>query len=386
MQRRVVDGGSGFASQNDRRPHFGLGKREWVDRVVDRVAVGRAPGTRAPADRPHRHHHRAGSMSDATPATASATTARRSRSRFWQRTSRIDPRYLIAGLVTLVLLVAQFRYHMVGGYSGSRSRSASAWRRKRCSPGSTAAASSTCRAPTSAASASPCSPSRREARSGRSSSAASSRSRPSTCCATATSTSGTRPTSPSARCCSPRRARSSVLSHQFGNDLVTNLVIWIFGLIIAKRVGVLHITLSYVASFLVLNGRARAGARPAALPRARADHRPDVSAVRLLHDHRPAHRREGAAEADGRRRDHRPRRDADPPHVRPRRADADRLQRRSRRCSRSRSSARSRSASTCDGRPARAVEPVPLLEQELPRLRVVAVSGSSQPSVSASRS
>jgi hypothetical protein len=33
-QRRVVDGGMGFASQNDRRPHFGLGRREWVDRVV----------------------------------------------------------------------------------------------------------------------------------------------------------------------------------------------------------------------------------------------------------------------------------------------------------------------------------------------------------------
>jgi hypothetical protein len=33
-QRRVVDGGSGFSSQNDRRLHFGLGSREWVDRVV----------------------------------------------------------------------------------------------------------------------------------------------------------------------------------------------------------------------------------------------------------------------------------------------------------------------------------------------------------------
>ncbi len=33
-QRRVVDGGSGFASQNDRRLHFGLGTREWVDRLV----------------------------------------------------------------------------------------------------------------------------------------------------------------------------------------------------------------------------------------------------------------------------------------------------------------------------------------------------------------
>ena len=33
-QRRIVDGGAGFASQNDRRLHFGLGVREWVDRVV----------------------------------------------------------------------------------------------------------------------------------------------------------------------------------------------------------------------------------------------------------------------------------------------------------------------------------------------------------------
>jgi hypothetical protein len=33
-QRRVVDGGMGFASQNDRRAHFGLGHNEWVDRVV----------------------------------------------------------------------------------------------------------------------------------------------------------------------------------------------------------------------------------------------------------------------------------------------------------------------------------------------------------------
>ncbi|MEO5904843.1 MAG: hypothetical protein ABIQ55_12590 [Gemmatimonadaceae bacterium] len=48
--------------------------------------------------------------------------------------------------------------------------------------------------------------------------------------------------------------RVSVLSHQFGNDVMTNLVIWTFGLIIAARVGVLHITLTYVASFLLLNG------------------------------------------------------------------------------------------------------------------------------------
>jgi Na+-transporting NADH:ubiquinone oxidoreductase subunit NqrB len=55
----------------------------------------------------------------------------------------------------------------------------------------------------------------------------------------------------------------SVLSHQFGNDVTTNMVIWIFGLIIAARVGVLHITLTYVASFLVLNAlRAAALGQP----------------------------------------------------------------------------------------------------------------------------
>ena len=39
-QRRVVDGGMGFASQNGRRPHFGLGPAEWVDRVLIRWPSG----------------------------------------------------------------------------------------------------------------------------------------------------------------------------------------------------------------------------------------------------------------------------------------------------------------------------------------------------------
>lgn len=47
--------------------------------------------------------------------------------------------------------------------------------------------------------------------------------------------------------------RISVLSHQWGNDAATNLVIWAFGLAIATRVRVVHITLTYVASFLALN-------------------------------------------------------------------------------------------------------------------------------------
>ena len=40
-QRAVVDGGMGFASQNDRRLHFGLGRSEWVDRITIRWPSGR---------------------------------------------------------------------------------------------------------------------------------------------------------------------------------------------------------------------------------------------------------------------------------------------------------------------------------------------------------
>jgi hypothetical protein len=51
-QRRVIDGGSGFASQNDRRPHFGLGRHEWVDRVVVQWPSGiEQVVTRPPIDR-----------------------------------------------------------------------------------------------------------------------------------------------------------------------------------------------------------------------------------------------------------------------------------------------------------------------------------------------
>src|SRR5437867_10038787 len=39
-QLKVVDGGSGFASQNDRRLHFGLGTAGRVDRAVIRWPSG----------------------------------------------------------------------------------------------------------------------------------------------------------------------------------------------------------------------------------------------------------------------------------------------------------------------------------------------------------
>jgi Na+-translocating ferredoxin:NAD+ oxidoreductase RnfD subunit len=193
-------------------------------------------------------------MSDATPATGVATATSNPASRLWQRTSRIDPRYLIAGLVTLVLLVAQFRYHIVGGYSRL------------------ALALGVCMATEAVLS---------WFDRGRVVNLQS---------AYISGISLTLLTKPQGGALWPfviggflaisskyvlryrdqhlwnptnfaisalllaAPSKVAVLSHQFGNDLATNLVIWTFGLIIAKRVGVLHITLSYVASFLVLNG------------------------------------------------------------------------------------------------------------------------------------
>jgi hypothetical protein len=53
-QVRVVDGGSGFCSQNERRLHFGLGARTGVDKAVVRWPSGRVQELPAPgADRVH---------------------------------------------------------------------------------------------------------------------------------------------------------------------------------------------------------------------------------------------------------------------------------------------------------------------------------------------
>ena len=48
------------------------------------------------------------------------------------------------------------------------------------------------------------------------------------------------------------------LSVQWGNNLLPMVVVWVFGAIILRMVGRLHITLTYVASFLLLR---RASAR-----------------------------------------------------------------------------------------------------------------------------
>jgi Na+-translocating ferredoxin:NAD+ oxidoreductase RnfD subunit len=44
----------------------------------------------------------------------------------------------------------------------------------------------------------------------------------------------------------------AILSHEMGNSLATNLVIWTMGLLIVSRVRLLHVTLSYAAIFTAL--------------------------------------------------------------------------------------------------------------------------------------
>jgi Na+-translocating ferredoxin:NAD+ oxidoreductase RnfD subunit len=47
-------------------------------------------------------------------------------------------------------------------------------------------------------------------------------------------------------------ASVAILSRQWGNDLATNAVIWCFGLLILSRARMLHVTLAYVACFVAL--------------------------------------------------------------------------------------------------------------------------------------
>jgi Na+-translocating ferredoxin:NAD+ oxidoreductase RnfD subunit len=190
-------------------------------------------------------------MSDATRMSAAAGNVLE---RSWERASKLDPRYLIALLITLVLVAAQLRYHMVGGYARL------------------ALALAVCMATEALLS---------WFDRGRIVNLLS---------AYISGISLTLLIKPQGGALWPfvlggflaisskyvlryrdnhlwnptnfaivtlllaAPDRVSVLSHQFGNDVATNLVIWVFGLIIAARVGVLHITLTYVASFLLLNG------------------------------------------------------------------------------------------------------------------------------------
>ena len=137
-QRRVVDGGMGFASQNDRRLHFGLGHTRVGRPRRDSLAVGHAAGAA-------RTRRSIGFITITEPsvtrhdrrATIVAVTDRRLARLAGERAQRIDPRYLIAFLITLVLVVAQLRYHIVGGYERLARRAAHLHcRPKRCSRGS----------------------------------------------------------------------------------------------------------------------------------------------------------------------------------------------------------------------------------------------------------
>ena len=192
-------------------------------------------------------------MNDATPATGLAATAPNPLARLWQRTSRIDPRYLIAGLITLVLLVAQLRYHMFGGYTRlvialgvcMATEAALSWfdrgRVVNLQSAYISGISLTLLLKPQGATLWPfvlggflaiASKYVLQYRGNHL----------------------WNPTNFAISClllAAPNRI--SVLSHQWGNDVATNLVIWTFGLVIAARVRVVHITLTYVVSFLVLN-------------------------------------------------------------------------------------------------------------------------------------
>ena len=189
-------------------------------------------------------------MSDATHATVAERSAF---ARTWERASKLDPRYLIAFLITLVLVAAQLRYHMVGGYDRlllalaacMATETLLSWfdRGKVVNLLSAyiSGISLTLLIKPQGGALWPFMLGGFVAISSK----------------YVLRYRGNHLWNPTnfAICALLLLApeRISVLSHQFGNDLTTNLVIWVFGLVIAARVGVLHITLTYVVSFLFLN-------------------------------------------------------------------------------------------------------------------------------------
>jgi Na+-translocating ferredoxin:NAD+ oxidoreductase RnfD subunit len=173
--------------------------------------------------------------------------------RLWQRTAKIDPRYLIAFLITLVLVAAQLRYHMFGGYSRLlvalgvcvATEAVLSWfdRGKVVNLLSAyiSGISLTLLVKPQGSALWPFAVGAVLAISSK-------------YVLRYRDNHLWNPTNFAVSALLLLAAdRVSVLSHQFGNDVTTNLVIWIFGLIIVARVGVLHITLTYVISFFILN-------------------------------------------------------------------------------------------------------------------------------------
>jgi len=172
---------------------------------------------------------------------------------WWKRSEALDPRYLIAGLITLVLLAAQLRYHMVGGYARLAvalgtcmiTEALLSWfvrgRIVNLQSAYISGLSLTLLLKPQGAVLLPFVLGGFLAIASK-------------YVLTYRSNHVWNPTNfaiSALLLLAPNHI--SVLSHQWGNDLVTNLVIWSFGLVIAARVRVLHITLTYVLSFLVLN-------------------------------------------------------------------------------------------------------------------------------------
>lgn len=173
--------------------------------------------------------------------------------RWWEVGKRLDPRYLIAFLITLVLIVAQFRYHMVGGYERLAlalltcmvTEALLSWfmrgRIVNLQSAYISGLSLTLLIKPQAGALWPfalggfLAISSKYVLQYRNNHLWNPTNFAITALLLATAN------------------RISVLSHQWGNDLATNLVIWAFGLVIAARVKVIHITLTYVASFLLLN-------------------------------------------------------------------------------------------------------------------------------------
>ncbi len=112
QQVQEVSGGSGFAAQNDRRLHFGLGKNPQIEKAVIRWPSGKVQTIEKPAAGPVAQDQGA-RMSQQTTAPLTPMPAAPAR---WKQLISLDNRYIAPIFITCILLAGHLSFGILESY------------------------------------------------------------------------------------------------------------------------------------------------------------------------------------------------------------------------------------------------------------------------------
>ncbi len=117
QQLQEVSGGSGFSAQSERRLHFGVGKASKVDRVEIRWPSGRTQTIESPQLDELHQDHRSRMSRTAAAVNQKAVAAGTANSSLAGRFFSPQNRYLAPLLITSILLVGQVSYGLLESFS-----------------------------------------------------------------------------------------------------------------------------------------------------------------------------------------------------------------------------------------------------------------------------